>query len=466
MFLKPKVGLFSIGLSAYWPQFPKMKERLEKYNKTIEEKLSDYADVLNMGMVDSVEKSAAAGRSFAIANVQLIFCHCATYSVSSNMLSAVQEASCPVVLLNLQPVSALDCEKVTEIEQWLGTMTSGAVPEMAAVLIREGVLFDVITGMLYNDPQTDNELKEWCEAAKVKFVIKNSNIGLIGQPYEGMMDLYIDRTNLKSRMGIETVSIEFSELADMDKNVLKTDIDTAANEILELFEHKNVTKDQINGAARVYVIIQKLVKKYGLQGISYHYAGKVLQELEDIVGTSNVAFSMLTTAGVPCCVEGDVKACIASIILKVLSDSSVLSEIYSLDYSNDVTIFGHSGSGDAMISEKSPTLKATEVFHGKTGKGFLTQFFVKEGPVTLLALTQDGDGRFLMVCAEGECVSGPVLKLGDTNSRIRFAIGMRNFVNEWSKLGPTHHCVMALGHHSKKLKKSAELLNCRFEKIC
>jgi L-arabinose isomerase len=461
----PKVGLMSIGLDAYWPQFPGMKEKLEEYNKEIEKKLSAYSEVLNVRMIDSVDKSLAAGRLFAQSSVQILFCHCATYSVSSNMLPAVKEAGCPVVFLNLQPVSALDCEKVTEIDQWLGTMTSGAVPEMTAVLIREGVLFDVITGMLYNDPEVDKEIKEWCDAAKVKTAIGDGSIGLIGQPYEGMMDLYIDRTNLKSRLGIETIAIEFSELADMGRNITPKEIDSAANEILDLFDYENISPEQITGAARVYVVIQKLVKEKGLMGLAYHYAGRVTQELEEIVGTSNVAFSMLTTSGFPCCVEGDVKACIASIILKILSNTSELSEIYSLDYENDVAIMGHSGSGDANISEKRPLLKATEVFHGKTGKGFLTQFYMKKGPVTLLACSQDGDGNFKMICAEGECVPGPVLRLGDTNSRIRFSMGMRKFINEWCRQGPTHHFVMALGHHTGAIEKAARLLGCGFKNL-
>ena len=465
MILKPKVGLFSIGLDAYWPQFPKMKGKLEEYNKEIEKKLSAYSDVLNVGMIDNADKSMSAGRLFKQQGAQIIFCHCATYSVSSNMLPAVREAGCPVIFLNLQPVSALDCETVTEIDQWLGTMTSGAVPEMTAVLIREGSIFDVITGKLYEDSEAEREMKEWCDAARVKSIIRHGTIGMIGQAYEGMMDLYIDRTNLKSRLGIETKSIEHIELADMGRDVSQNEIESATDEILDLFDHENVSRAQISGAARVYVIIKRLVREKGFMGLAYHYAGRVTKELEDIVSTSNVAFSMLTTFGVPCCVEGDVKACIASIILKELSGTSELSEIYSLDYDQDVAIIGHSGSGDACISDRQPLLKATEVFHGKTGKGFLTQFYVKEGPVTLLACSQDKDGEFKIICAEGKCVPGPILGLGDTNSRIQFSIGMRQFINEWCRRGPTHHFVMALGHHSETIEKTARLLECRFERI-
>ena len=126
-------------------------------------------------------------------------------------------------------------------------------------------------------------------------------------------------------------------------------------------------------------------------------------------------------------------------ILKTISGQGQLSEMYSIDFDKDICIIGHSGSGDAAISAKKPTMKIVPVFHGKTGGGYLTQFYPHLGPVTYLGITQDKDGHFKFVVAEGVNEEGPIFTFGDTNMRTRFACGAREFVNRWSEAGPTHH---------------------------
>lgn len=72
---------------------------------------------------------------------------------------------------------------------------------------------------------------------------------------------------------------------------------------------------------------------------------------------------------------------------------------------------------------------------------------------------------FLLV-AEGESVEGPTLQIGNTNSRYRFSIGARAFMNEWSKQGPAHHCAIGLGHIGDKIDKLGNLLKLKVVRIC
>jgi len=62
------------------------------------------------------------------------------------------------------------------------------------------------------------------------------------------------------------------------------------------------------------------------------------------------------------------------------------------------------------------------VFHGKTGGGYLTQFYPAPGTVTYPAITQDSDGHFKFVVSEGVDESGPILHTGDTNMRTSYSI--------------------------------------------
>jgi L-arabinose isomerase len=89
---------------------------------------------------------------------------------------------------------------------------------------------------------------------------------------------------------------------------------------------------------------------------------------------------------------------------------------------------------------------------------------VKHGPVTLLSVVENKEGVFLLV-AEGESVPGPVLHIGNTNSRYRFPIGAKRFMNEWSKQGPAHHCAIGVGHVAGKIEKLGQILGIDVVKI-
>ena len=147
-------------------------------------------------------------------------------------------------------------------------------------------------------------------------------------------------------------------------------------------------------------------------------------------------------------------------ILKTIAGTGQLSEMYSIDFEDDICIIGHSGSGDADISQaKKPTMKIVPVFHGKTGGGYLTQFYPPTGDITYRAITQDGNGNFKFIVAEGVNEPGPIFTFGDTNMRTRFAIDAREFVNKWSEAGPTHHMAAAVGRHIDVILKVAKILN-------
>src|SRR5215469_394965 len=104
-----RVGLFSIGLEAYWSQFAGLRERLTEYARRVADRLGRTGvEVVDLGMIDSAEKAVDAGHAFRKADVDLLFLHVATYALSSTVLPVVRRAKVPVVVLNLSPGEAID----------------------------------------------------------------------------------------------------------------------------------------------------------------------------------------------------------------------------------------------------------------------------------------------------------------------------------------------------------------------
>jgi L-arabinose isomerase len=91
-----KVGLFGIGLEAYWDQFAGLKERLENYLKVVETKISQYSgEVVNLGLIDNPEKAVAAGHDFRRADVDIIFLYVTTYALSLLCCRLYKGLKCP-----------------------------------------------------------------------------------------------------------------------------------------------------------------------------------------------------------------------------------------------------------------------------------------------------------------------------------------------------------------------------------
>src|SRR5450755_4176481 len=162
-----RVGLFGIGLDAYWPQFKGLKERLEGYLSVVEGRLKrGGVEVVNLGLIDNPRKALEAGHQFRRADVDLIFLHVTTYALSSTVLPVVRRAKVPVIVLNLAPGPAIDYESFNRLPdrnqmtgEWLAWCQTCPVPEIANVFQRSGIRFFQVTGMMNGDPAAWDEIE-------------------------------------------------------------------------------------------------------------------------------------------------------------------------------------------------------------------------------------------------------------------------------------------------------------------
>lgn len=467
---KARVGVFAIALGAYLPQFPSLVPEFEGQFADFKKTIPDSVELVDGGIVTTKEAAMAAGDKFRTADVDLVLLQMLTYATSYNMLPAIRDLNVPVVLVNVQKKKAPDYAN-TDTATWLGELYAcGAVGEMVADLERAGKRHAVITGVVEGgDPEVEKQIAEWCTAAQVRRRFRDTNIAQIGRPYPGMMDLYIDETNLYNRMGLYTKQFDWEKMWSIADDITDEDaIRAKAEDILDTFDIEGgATVETVWEMAKYVVAFEKWVKDEQLALVASHYDGFAQGVAGKLDSMLIPAFSMLIKQGTACAVEGDIKVAMAMSILKTIAGTGQLSEMYSIDFNEDICIIGHSGSGDADISvDSKPTMKIVPVFHGKTGGGYLTQFYPPAGDVTYLAITQDKDGHFKFVVAEGVNEEGPIFTFGDTNMRTRFSIGAREFCNRWSEAGPTHHMAAAIGRHIDVIEKVGKILDIPVEVVC
>jgi L-arabinose isomerase len=168
--------------------------------------------------------------------------------------------------------------------------------------------------------------------------------------------------------------------------------------------------------------------------------------------------SLLTARHVPVAGECEVKNVMAMKILDAFGSGGSFSEFYAMDFPQQVILLGHDGPGHIAIAEGKPLLRPLGMYHGKPGNGLSVEMKVKHGPVTLLAVVQARNGLLRLLLAEGESVDGPTLEIGNTNSRYRFSLPVKQFIEAWNREGPAHHCAIGIGHNASRLRKLGALL--------
>ncbi|HEV2437076.1 MAG TPA: arabinose isomerase [Verrucomicrobiae bacterium] len=470
-----RIGLFGIGLDAYWGQFRGLKPRLEGYVREVEKKLvHPGVEVVNLGLIDNPVKALEAGHKFREADVDVIFLHVTTYALTSTVLPAVQRAKVPVIILNLQPAAAIDYETFNKMgdrtamtREWLAHCAACPVPEIANVFNRAGISFHQVTGMLHDDPVCWDEVDAWIEAARVAHTMFHNRLGLMGHYYGGMLDIATDTTLQCATFGGHMEMIEVDELAAMRREVNAKQIKDRVAHFKNVFDvQSDCVETELERAARTSLALDQLVKEHDLGSVAYYYMGSGSAENEDAISSIILGNSLLTARGIPVAGEYEVKNAQAMKIMDTFDAGGSFTEFYAMDFKDDVVLMGHDGPGHIKIAEGRTKVRPLKIYHGKVGMGLSVEMSVKHGPVTCLSVVETQLGRLKLVIAEGESVPGPILEIGNTNSRYRFSVGARKFVNDWSAQGPAHHCAVGIGHIAHKIEKLGRLLNIETVRVC
>jgi L-arabinose isomerase len=476
---KARVGIYSVGLRAYWDQFPGLKERLIEYGQFISRKVSAWAEVFYYGMVDTETEGRRAGEWFNERSVDLVLCHSATYSTSSTVLPVHQICKAPVVFLNLQPTERINYEKTTTGE-WLAHCVACPVPEFANAFNRAGLKFRVVNGLLGLDytPAVSltneitherkeavrawKEIEEWVRAASVPRTLRHSRFGFLGNTYSGMLDMYSDFTMIQAQTGLHVEILEMCDLDRMLKSVTEQDVKEKLAQVHEMFEisgdspsdpiARKPTPEQMEWSCRVAAAQEKLVREYDLDALTYYYHGAPGGEYEKLQGGFIVGHSLLTARGIPCAGEGDLKTAVAMKICDILGTGGSYSEIVVVDYVDETILLGHDGPFHIAISEGKPILRGMGLYHGKQGTGVSVEAKVKTGPVTTLNVTQTGDGKLKLIISEGESTNGPIMKIGNTQTPVKFREHPDDYMKRW----------FAEAHNASLFEKVGELMDIHY----
>ncbi len=465
--LNADVGILSVGLDTYWKQFPSLREEMQRKSSVFLEKLKPcHVTVHDFGMIDNAAKAYETLPKIQAAGPDILFVDMVTYAASSTIGVILRAMSCPVILVVLQPLEAMEYEKGTTFLQ-LCNDDICAAPEFAGVALRMGKpVADLIIGTLENDAEADRKIDHWCRIAHVRHDLKKARLGHMGHVLEAMLDMQTDPTALTAAFGCHIAQCEPDEILTEFVKIPENSAEVAAMSarILDFFDTPDpgadpvttkLTETDLKTAARAALALQRFIRKRDLDGLAYYYEALEGSEMRKVVTSLIVGNSMLIGAGFPMCGEFDIKTCIAMLIMDRLEIGGSFAEFHPIDFRRGTILLGHDGPHHLNIAARKPVLRSLKKFHGKPGCGASVEFNIRTGPITLLSIGINPAGKPRFVIAEGESVDYPIPPTGNTNTHGKFAPDIRTFLERWCLAGPTHHFALGIGHYARVLAKIA-----------
>uniref|UniRef100_E6QMR2 Putative L-arabinose isomerase protein n=1 Tax=mine drainage metagenome TaxID=410659 RepID=E6QMR2_9ZZZZ len=320
---------------------------------------------------------------------------------------------------------------------------------------------------MLNEAAMLREIDQWLAAAEVTSTLARARLGLMGHYYSGMLDIMTDVTLLSIAFGVHIELLEVDELSALVAEISAQEIARRVGEFGACFDiQPDCPAAELQRAARTSIALDQFVERHHLDALAYYYKGTGNAANENTISSIILGTSMLTARHIPVAGEYEVKNAVAMKIMDILGAGGSFTEYYAIDFNDDLVLMGHDGPGHIAIAEGRTKVRPLDVYHGKVGRGLSVEMSVKHGLVTLLSVVEDAGKRFKLVVAEGESVAGPILEIGNTNSRYRFPLGARGFVEAWNAQGPAHHCAVGVGHIASTLEKTAALMGLGYCRIC
>ena len=466
--LTANVGMFSVSLDTYWSQFPGLREEMNAKSEILKRKLAANSVVVHdFGMIDNAQAAYAALPAIKAADPDVLFVDMTTYGTSAVFGPIVREMRCPVVLVALQALDALDYGNATTFMQ-LCNDDICAVPEFTGVAVRMGKpVSDLIVGRLEGDEAADAEIAAWCRIAHVRHDLRKARLGHMGHVLEAMLDMQSDPTALSGTFGCHIVQCEPDEIMAEFAPLTRDDpaVRAMSDRILDFFDTPDPVSDPLTErltdgdlltASRAAVALERFIERKKLDGLAYYYEGAPQSAMRTLVTNLIIGNSLLTGAGFPMCGEFDIKTCIAMLIMDRLEIGGSFAEFHPVDFARNTVLIGHDGPHHLNIADRKPVIRSLKKYHGKPGSGAGVEFNIKAGPITMLSIGVKADGRFKFVIAEGESLALPIPPTGNTNTHGAFPPDVRTFLKRWCLEGPTHHFALGIGHHAETIAKVAE----------
>ena len=453
----PKLGLLVTGLlEDEYNKTGHLRPKVAEATNHLAEILSAYGEVVNPGFVEYEPDAERAAQMFNAADVDLIVVIELAYQKGAIPLRTLLNTRAPILIWNTQNVSHLPEDANFDLIMLNSGMAG--LPELTNGLLRSDRKFKMITSLI-TDPQGLAEIGEYAAAAAIVRRLRNTRIGTIGHPYEGMTDLMIDQLDLRRKVGPICWPIEPETVAAIASTMPAAKVKKVIEEETRRFHIDEVPADTLERSVRLALALEEVVNNRKLDALALFEQAWLTDPRIGII--SNYAAGRLISGGVPSAPEGDVSTAVSMLILQEIAGQSTVVENYFVDFDDQSILLSHDGTGNPSLA-RSPTevrVKPSIYYKGTNGFGAAYEFAYAPGDVTILSLVPLRDGKWRLIVAEGRSLAMTPRPLSAPQIAFQHSSGsVREYCDKWCAAGAPHHMALAYGKLASKISRIGDLL--------
>jgi L-arabinose isomerase len=462
--MKPRIGLLGIMQELYDEMLPGITERQAGFARQLAETVADAADVVFPRPARTREDVEAILGELRGAGVDGIAIVMLTYGPAMRTVRGLLETPLPLALLNVQPersvTPAWDMADLTYNQGIHGAQ------DQANALVRSGVPFSVISED-WSSESFVRAFEDWARAAQAVTALRSLRVALFGYPMNGMGDILYDPPALMRALGPLVVNESLGELHARMVAVGDGDVEAVIRENAERFEiDPELPHERHAYAARMELALRGLLDQGGYRAVSVHF---------ESVGRDGrfeqlplLAASNLMADGYGYAAEGDTLTASLTAAAQILIGDANFSEMYAMDFELDSVLISHMGEGNWKVARRDRPVRLIdrELGIGGLSNPPTTVFSAEPGVATTANLIPLEGEMFRLVVARGQVLDTPELPAVEMPYfHFRPDAGLRPFVDDWLRLGGTHHFVVTLGDGVGRWRRVAELLDLDYHEI-
>lgn len=393
-------------------------------------------EVVELGLVDTPEKSAFAGRRLAESHVHAIAIATASWFEDYLLLDLLEECSAPVLLWALPGM---------ETGALCGTQ------QLSSYLKRLDAPYRCVFGSL-EDGEGQKRAMEYLRAAALKYLLRRARIGFAGYRVQGMTETSANEFALKKVVGPRIVPLDVPQLLQRANQISEERVRTEWQAVTVRAGHCDVPESDGLDSMKVYVALVELIEKHRLDALTIgcypHLMGRVC-----------LAASLLADSGIPLGCEGDVHGAIGQLILSRLTGQPTHNTDWLEPLPDGTVVLTHCGSGSFGLAENPESIRLSPV--RLMNQGVCALFTAKPGPVTLIGVMPRGDG-YQLALLEGEAVSTDMVFPGNP-LRVRFAQPISKILDWIYGEGIGHHWMAGYGWVGNEIEQWASICGAGLE---
>jgi L-arabinose isomerase len=458
---KPVVGLLPLYLELYDRSSPEIRPDIEGFYKKAADKLQNSGlDVITSPVCRLAKEFACAMDHFEKSHVDAVVTLHLAYSPSLESEDALKKTPLPIIILDTTPNFTFD--QNTGSDAIMYNHGIHGVQDMCNLLIRNKKTFTICAGHMDRCDVIERVVKA-AKAAVMVTGLKNSRVGLVGNPFNGMGDFSIPLAEMEKDLGIKVVPYDFKKGESYIARVSEDEINAEYKRDSERFEiDKNLSREVYDHSVRVCLAIRRWVKEEKISALSINFNEASVNNK----GLPVMPFTECSTAmaeGLGYAGEGDVLTAAFTGALLSVFEETTFTEMFCPDWEHGTVFMSHMGEYNYNIADGKPFLTEKPFPFTDAENPTVAYKTMKGGKATLINFAPFGKGVYGIIAAPGEmiAISGENKMREAVNGWFRPKMKLETFLEEYSRCGGTHHSALVYGNVTEEIKQFAAFLGCK-----